>query len=126
MLIQCVLSVCYFISVCSPQGSPWQTFSLQYRGTHAPAQSSHKKKTIWLSKGADRYCPDYLVLSITRAQWSSGMIPASGAGGPGFKSRLSPNCFVPSQNYLSYLQKGPTDFTIYLIHIEPAYCTFKA
>ena len=24
------------------------------------------------------------------AQWSSGMIPASGAGGPGFKSRLSP------------------------------------
>ena len=27
------------------------------------------------------------------AQWSSGMIPASGAGGPGFKSRLSPNVF---------------------------------
>ena len=27
------------------------------------------------------------------AQWSSGMIPASGAGGPGFKSRLSPNIF---------------------------------
>ena len=26
----------------------------------------------------------------TSAQWSSGMIPASGAGGPGFKSRLSP------------------------------------
>ena len=24
------------------------------------------------------------------AQWSNGMIPASGAGGPGFKSRLSP------------------------------------
>ena len=28
------------------------------------------------------------------AQWSSGMIPASGAGGPGFKSRLSPNNFA--------------------------------
>ena len=28
---------------------------------------------------------------LSRAQWSSGMIPASGAGGPGFKSRLSPN-----------------------------------
>ena len=27
------------------------------------------------------------------AQWSSGMIPASGAGGPGFKSRLSPSCY---------------------------------
>ena len=29
-------------------------------------------------------------IRITVAQWSSGMIPASGAGGPGFKSRLSP------------------------------------
>ena len=29
-------------------------------------------------------------LLIIAAQWSSGMIPASGAGGPGFKSRLSP------------------------------------
>ena len=31
---------------------------------------------------------------ITVAQWSSGMIPASGAGGPGFKSRLSPRFFL--------------------------------
>ena len=33
---------------------------------------------------------------IRVAQWSSGMIPASGAGGPGFKSRLSPKilCFL--------------------------------
>ena len=30
-------------------------------------------------------------IEIIVAQWSSGMIPASGAGGPGFKSRLSPN-----------------------------------
>ena len=27
------------------------------------------------------------------AQWSRGMIPALGAGGPGFKSRLSPKLF---------------------------------
>ena len=31
---------------------------------------------------------------LSRAQWSSGMIPASGAGGPGFKSRLSPKSFL--------------------------------
>ena len=33
-------------------------------------------------------------METTVAQWSSGMIPASGAGGPGFKSRLSPNNFA--------------------------------
>ena len=33
------------------------------------------------------------VSQSSRAQWSSGMIPASGAGGPGFKSRLSPNFY---------------------------------
>ena len=33
---------------------------------------------------------------LTRsAQWSSGMIPASGAGGPGFKSRLKPKILFP-------------------------------
>ena len=41
------------------------------------------------------------IMEITAAQWSSGMIPASGAGGPGFKSRLSPKtllCFPKRQS----------------------------
>ena len=33
----------------------------------------------------------YSRVLLSMAQWSSGMIPASGAGGPGFKSRLSPH-----------------------------------
>ena len=42
---------------------------------------------------------------IIAAQWSSGMIPASGAGGPGFKSRLSPKIFAtfPSGAYTALL-----------------------
>ena len=36
-----------------------------------------------------------MLVKSSVAQWSSGMIPASGAGGPGFKSRLSPNFSEP-------------------------------
>ena len=41
------------------------------------------------------------------AQWSSGMIPASGAGGPGFKSRLSPRVL---QILFKSMQKKPKSF----------------
>ena len=36
-----------------------------------------------------------MLVKSSVAQWSSGMIPASGAGGPGFKSRLSPKLLLP-------------------------------
>ena len=42
------------------------------------------------------------------AQWSSGMIPASGAGGPGFKSRLSPR--VLQMLFKSMQKKKPKSF----------------
>ena len=41
------------------------------------------------------------------AQWSSGMIPASGAGGPGFKSRLSPRVL---QMLIKSMQKKTKSF----------------
>ena len=45
-------------------------------------------ETEWTSGG--RAEKQVLLSYTSAAQWSSGMIPASGAGGPGFKSRLSP------------------------------------
>ena len=44
-------------------------------------------ETEWTSGG--RVEKASLSSCTSAAQWSSGMIPASGAGGPGFKSRLS-------------------------------------
>ena len=60
-----------------------------------------------------------------RAQWSSGMIPASGAGGPGFKSRLSPKLFF----LLNKKKPDPlfnicTNFIIHVRTLGKAFYTF--
>ena len=68
-------------------------------------------------------------METTAAQWSSGMIPASGAGGPGFKSRLSPKtllCFPKRHsgryrvNRLIITGQG----TLIGIKVEAVQCTF--
>lgn len=40
------------------------------------------------------------VLINAKAQWSRGMIPAWGAGGPRFESRLSPKIYFDFMNVL--------------------------
>ena len=43
-----------------------------------------------LNRNNHHLTKESLYVLISTAQWSRGMIPALGAGGPGFKSRLSP------------------------------------
>ena len=59
-------------------------------------------------------------VSQALAQWSSGMIPASGAGGPGFKSRLSPQlCFLRTQQRTGKYSNVEWALSDYLVK-----CTF--
>ena len=51
------------------------------------------KRAFLVSKQSIKVRYLRIPFKIKAAQWSSGMIPASGAGGPGFKSRLSPRYF---------------------------------
>ena len=51
------------------------------------------------------------------AQWSRGMIPALGAGGPGFKSRLSP---VYLENTILKLGLNQTPVNIALSNCFPS------
>lgn len=42
----------------------------------------------------------------TSGVWSSGMIPASGAGGPGFNSRSGPYFFENRVKILKFINNG--------------------
>ena len=46
-----------------------------------------------------------VLLILSKAKWSRGMIPALGAGGPGFKSRFGPQFFMHFVNQAVSKQK---------------------
>ncbi len=54
----------------------------------------------------------------TKGDWSSGMIPVLGTGGPGFNSRIAPFLFISIFNFNFIIYSSYTNCLYFLIHIN--------
>ena len=68
------------------------------------------KGSYWLAMDNSSYKEQYKIvrgLYFTKGDWSSGMIPVLGTGGPGFNSRIAPFLYISMQHTIQSTHKSP-------------------